>query len=173
MPRKQPSSPSRAKSPKSPVELPFRVKVRCTDLPGLRFTDPYDHANPCKDPVHLGIQRGKEVIDVVPADRREATFVAEFRVGKKKDGSPNFLGPYAQGTADDRFFYLSWGVRTPACAFAMFRRLKIRLGHLKWPELKRAAAAKKPIEVTLRLTDARGGPLCATPPATHIRWQIT
>ncbi|HEX5068663.1 MAG TPA: DUF5990 family protein [Vicinamibacterales bacterium] len=151
-------------------ELLLRVAVECTELPGRRFLDAMDPAVPRKEPVYLGIQKGRDVIDQVPADRPHAEFMAEFRVGKKKNGAPNFLGPYAQGSADDRFFYLSWGVRTESGQFAMFRRLKIRLGHLTWNQIRKAANSQVPIAVALRLTDAKGGPLCATPPATHIKW---
>lgn len=151
-------------------ELVVRVKVRCRDLPGLKFVNTHPSGEPSYEPVHLGIQRGREVIEQVPADVKQATFIAEFRVGAKKDGSPNFLGPFAQGTPDDRFFYLAWGVQHPGCGFAMFRRLKVRLGHLTWKQLRASAKSGEPIVVDLRLTDARGGPLCATPPKTHIRW---
>lgn len=151
-------------------ELVVRVKVRCRDLPGRKFENTHPSGEPSYEPVHLGIQRGREVIEQVPADVKQATFIAEFRVGQRKDGSPNFLGPFAQGTADDRFFYLAWGVSRPGCGFATFRRLKVRLGHLTWKQLRAAAKSGEPIVVDLRLTDARGGPLCATPPKTHIRW---
>lgn len=154
------------------TELLLHVLVRCSELPGRRFVDPQDPVTPCKDPVYLGIQKGKVVIDHVPADRAEAEFRAEFRVGMKKDGSPNFLGPYAQGPIDDRFFYLSWGVRSEPCHFKMFRRLKIRLGHLSWSQIRKAAKTRIPLEVALRMTDAKGGPLCATPPPTHIQWRV-
>lgn len=150
-------------------DLVLRILVRCTELPGRTFLD-RTSPEPRKEPVYLGIQKGTDVIDQVPADRPEADFVAEFRVGKKKDGSPNFLGPYAQGPADDRFFYLSWGVRTASGQFMMFRRLKVRLGHLTWAQIQKSAKAETPLQVVLRLTDAKGGPLCATPPATHIKW---
>ena len=153
-------------------ELILHVLVRCSELPGRRFVDPLDSVTPCKDPVYLGIQKGKVVIDLVPADRAEAEFRAEFRVGLKKDGSPNFLGPYSQGPANDRFFYLSWGVRSDPNHFRMFRRLKIRLGHLTWTQIQKAAKTQRPIEVSLRMTDAKGGPLCATPPKTHINWRV-
>jgi hypothetical protein len=77
-------------------ELLLRVNVRCTELPGSCFDDPYDAANPRRDSIHLAIQKGRDVVDAVPADRKEAKFVAEFRVGKRKDGAPNFavLGPF-------------------------------------------------------------------------------
>ena len=153
-------------------ELILHVLVRCSELPGRRFVDPLDSVTPCKDPVYLGIQKDKVVIDLIPADRAEAEFRAEFRVGLKKDGSPNFLGPYSQGSANDRFFYLSWGVRSDPNHFRMFRRLKIRLGQLTWTQIQKAAKAQRPIEVSLRMTDAKGGPLCATPPKTHINWRV-
>src|SRR5688572_10270546 len=129
---------------KSP-ELVLRVVVRCSELPGRRFVDPMDPATPCKDPVYLGIQKGQVVIDQVSADRKQAEFTAEFRVGQKKDGSPNFLGPYSHGPVDDRFFYLSWGVQAEPGHFKMFRRLKIRLGHLTWDQIRKSAASKVPL----------------------------
>ena len=149
----------------------LRVRVVCTDLPGTCFRDPQDPARPVKDPVFLGIQRGKEVIEQVPGDTQTATFTPEFRVERKKDGTPNFLGPFAQGTADDRFFYLCWGVKDAQSGFAMFRRLKIRLGHLSATRVERACRSGEPITVRLRLTDAKGGPLCATPHAPNIEWE--
>ncbi len=149
----------------------LKLKVVCTQLPGTRFEDPYSHDPEIKEPVYLGIQCGKEVVEQVPADRREVVFFPEFRVGEKPDGSPNFLGPYAQGRPADRFFYLSWGVVQNSGDFEMFRRLKIRLGHLDWAQVNRALESGDPIVVRLKLTDDRGGPLCATPCASHITWQ--
>ena len=149
----------------------LRVRVVCTDLPGTCFRDPQDPARPVKDPVFLGIQRGKEVIEQVPGDTKTATFTPEFRVERKKDGTPNFLGPFAQGTADDRFFYLCWGVKRPTGGFDMFRRLKVRLGHLPAPRVERACRSGEPVTVRMRLTDAKGGPLCATPRPPNIEWE--
>lgn len=82
----------------------LKLKVICTELPGTRFEDPHSHEPKLKEPVYLGIQRDKEVVEQVPADRREVIFYPEFRVGEKPDGAPNFLGPYAQGRPADRFF---------------------------------------------------------------------
>lgn len=150
----------------------LQLKVVCTDLPGIRFEDTAVPEYKIKEPVYLGIQRGKEAIDQVPADRRQVTFRADFRVGKKPDGSPNFLGPYAQGGPKDRFFYLSWGVKRESGAFEMFRRLKIRLGQIGWAPIRRAMKSGKPLVVRLKLTDDAGGPLCGTPREKHIRWEL-
>ena len=151
----------------SPTQL--KLKVICSQLPGLRFEDPYKHEPRVKEPVYLGIQRGTEVIEQVPADRCQVVFHPEFRIGTKPDGSPNFLGPYAQGRPADRFFYLSWGVKRPD-RFNMFRRLKIRLTHLMWPEIEQALELDEPIVVRLKLTDDLGGPACGTPDESRITW---
>jgi len=149
------------------MEPRLRVRVVGTDLPGIRHCEA-DKTS--REPVHVGIQRGKEVIDDVPADRTRVTFGAEFDIGTQPDGSVNFTGPYAQGDRHDRFFYLSWGVRSGPY-FHMFRRLKIRLGHLSRAKVNAAIKAGKPLTVRLKLTDNKGGPLCATPPPTHISWE--
>src|SRR5262245_16143292 len=102
--------------------MTLRVRVVGSELPGRTFDDVQDPARPLRTPVYVGVQRGREVVDAVRADRQRVTFDLEFRVVKRKDGSVNFLGPYAQGTPDDRFFFLSWGVRQKGKPFAMFRR---------------------------------------------------
>lgn len=147
----------------------LKLKVMCSRLPGLRFEDPYKHEPRVKEPVYLGIQRGTEVIEQVPADRHRVVYHPEFRIGKQPDGSPNFLGPYAQGRPRDRFFYLSWGVKR-SDRFSMFRRLKIRLTHLEWPEIEQALESDEPIVVRLKLTDDLGGPACGTPDESRITW---
>ncbi len=148
----------------------LKLKVMCSQLPGLRFEDPHKHEPRVKEPVYLGIQRGTEVIEQIPADRHRVEFHPEFRIGKQRDGSPNFLGPYAQGRPRDRFFYLSWGVKQ-SDRFDMFRRLKIRLTHLEWPQVEQTLELNEPIVLRLKLTDDRGGPLCGTPDESRITWE--
>lgn len=143
----------------------LRIRVIGTDLPALASPAP----GQARAPIFVGIQRGRDVINITSADRPQVTFDAEFEIGTQPDGRPNFLGPYAQGSRHDRFFYLCWGTQS-AGHFAMFRRLKIRVGHLSASEIDAAIAANTPIHVHLTLTDHKGGPLCATPPPTHIRW---
>ena len=46
----------------------------------------------------------------------------------------------------------------------------IRLGQLSRAKVNAAVKSGKPLTVHLNLTDKNGGPLCATPPSTHIRW---
>jgi hypothetical protein len=151
-------------------ELTLSVRVRCTELPGRRFCDPCREGAATEESVFVGVQRGREVIEEVRADAGQASFLLDFRVGSKKDGSPNFLGPFAQGPVDDRFFYISWGVGAAPGKTRMFRRLKVRLGHIAWPPIRRAAKSGEPLEVTLRLTDAKGAPLCGSAKGEHVVW---
>ncbi len=138
------------------------IKVVCEDMPGASFKD---------EQIFLGIQRGEEVLGFVPGDEEGAVFEPEFRVAKQPDGRPNFLGPYAKGTAAERFFYLSWGAKGAGGALGMFRRAKIHLNHLTWEQVEAAAESGEPITVTLSMTDKRGEPRCASIRADVARWE--
>jgi len=152
------------------AELQVKVRVRCTELPGKSFCDPCAVGAPTLDSVFVGVQRDEQAIEEVRADARQASFLLDFRVGSKKDGSPNFLGPFAQGPVDDRFFFISWGLGPAPGKTRMFRRLKVRLGHLAWPQIRGAAKSGEPLEVALRLTDAKGTPLCGSAKGDHVTW---
>ncbi|MGH7945723.1 MAG: DUF5990 family protein [Opitutaceae bacterium] len=138
------------KPPEStPSEL--AIEVVCENLPA-RF---------CGERVYLGIQKGREVVEIVPGSSRRVTFRPTFRV-TKVSGGPNFLGPYAQGTRDERFFYLSWGRKASPAKFEMYRRLKVHRSHLTWPQVQSALRTGTPIRVELDLTDRCGNPRCAS-----------
>ncbi len=146
------------------------VELHATKFPGIRFED-RSPGGLVYEPVHVGVQRGEEVIDLVRGDARSSVFRATFRVAQLADGSPNFLGPYAKGTPRERFFYLSWGVLREGCGFASFRRAKIPLWKLNWQQVSAALAAGAPIRGDVILTDARGGPSCATLKDELFRWR--
>ncbi len=140
------------------------IEVVCIELPGIRFAD--------YEPVYLGIQEGVEVIEAVPGDTKRAVFNPVFRIGKQVDGSPNFLGPFAQGPAQHRFFYLSWGVMREDLRFEMFRRAKIHLSHLRWEHIQKATSQGTPLEVTLKLTGTKGDPVCGSLRGASIEWKL-
>ena len=133
------------------------IEVVCNNLPGIRFEDA-----PGKEPVYLGIQKGDEVIEAVPADRKQVIFRPTFRVAQQPDGSPNFLGDFAKGPPQERFFYLSWGVVHPHGHLEMFRRSKIHLNHLTWEQIQRAVSKNKPLKVVIDMTGQKGDPICAS-----------
>lgn len=133
--------------------LPSRIAVvaKCVDL------QPSFGGHP----TFLGVQRELGMEQIVAGATGEAKFDLEFRV-QDAEGVPNFLGPYAQGTKVERFFYLAWGTGGTAVSFGMFRRLKVHLSHLTVRDILAAAKANRPLEVTLNVTDKRGEPRCAS-----------
>ena len=149
------------------TKLELTINVICTDLPGSEF-----QAESCiyRD-IHLGIQRGEEVIEAVPANCKRAEFTPTFRVAPMPGGQTNFLGPFAKGTPNERFFYLSWGTKNEDGSLTMFRRAKIHLSHLPWQQVEEAIRSGKPLTVTLSMTDQRGGPRCASLKGDGVRWE--
>jgi len=148
----------------------LKLKVICSDLPGKRFADVHNSGN-VYEPVFLGIQRAREVVNPAPADLSSVTFEFGFTVSRRSNGKPNLTGPFAQGTPDDRFFYLSWVVLKRSGKFEIFRRLKIDLTGLSWARVQKALKTGRPIEVRLKLTGPENDPLCALPSKQHITWK--
>jgi len=54
----------------------------------------------------------------------------------------------------------------------MFRRAKLHLGPLAEPELAGRLGTGSRVEVSLDLTDADGGPRCASVRPPIVRWQV-
>jgi hypothetical protein len=133
-------------------ERELTIEVLCERLPSQCLPH---------EPIFLGIQKGREVVAVVPASQGRAMFHPTFRV-TAVEGRPNFLGPYAQGKREERFFYLSWGTKSDDGPFEMFRRLKVHLTHLSLARIGKATEAGGSIRVTLNMTDACGGALCGS-----------
>ena len=146
-----------------PAPIQVTIRLHCIDFPGRDFDG--------KSDIKVGPQKGDEVVDDVFGDAKQADFLFDLRVERNaRTGKPNFLGPYAHGKPDERFLYLSWGVRTGSL-FQMFRRAKIPLSHLDWAAVETAARTNRPIRATLKMTDRKGGPLCASVKQEHIDWQ--
>jgi hypothetical protein len=93
-------------------------------------------------------------------------FEAEFEA-KRVTGSdqPNLLGPYAQGTPDKRFVYLSWGY-AEAGRKEWIRRIKIPLSGLTWTLIETATTNNGVLEATV------DGRRAATVPLLGEGWVI-
>jgi hypothetical protein len=140
------------------------IKLTCIELPGLKFKEIAG--------LRLGIQKEKEVIEDVPANVKNVSFLCPLRVEKNaKTGAPNFLGPYAQGKPEERFIYLCWGDRDNEL-WAGCGRAKVHLKHLDWKTIENAISTGEPIEAVIKMTDKKGGPLCATVREEHIEWRV-
>jgi hypothetical protein len=133
-------------------QLNVTIQIECTDLPSI-------------ENLWVGIQEGKSVVQQTKLPAETVTFTAELRIrNTESDPAPNFLGPFAQGTKDDRFIYICWG--SPAHGgWHGVRRAKLPLGTLTWRAIKSGT-----IKAKLRCTDAKGGPICATVKPSHLEW---
>jgi hypothetical protein len=109
--------------------------------------------------VKFAVQRGKDEL-LPPSKVTSDTLVFELtlRVREGTGGQPNFLGPFAQGPASDRFIYVNSGVRAGQTATQWDRRAKISLAGITWKLLETARAVGVRIEGTGR----DGGPVCAS-----------
>ncbi|MBX2873834.1 MAG: hypothetical protein KTR30_17095 [Saprospiraceae bacterium] len=137
------------------------VELICSDFPSLPFEG--------RAVVFLGIQHKKDILEETPATAQEKTFTLQVKVSEGKDGSPNFTGPYVFGKTGDKFLYLVWFMKTPI-GNEGFRRAKIKLQDLSWEQIRKAIADQSPIQAKISLTDAKGGPICASLKAPYINW---
>lgn len=143
---------------------PVNLRIVGRDLPGRHFGD--------RDAVHVGIQRGTQVVELVPGDADVAVFSFSVDVVTTAEGGPDFRGAFVHGRRGERFLYLSWGQVDASGRFDMFRRAKLHLSVLGEQDIARALRSGAVIEATLGLTDARGGPLCASVRPPTIRWRV-
>ena len=107
----------------------------------------------------------------MPGDAASATWVLEAVVRETSEGI-DFTGPYIQGRPHQRFIYLSWLSDQGPGPLGMFRRGKISLESLPASVLSHAKVGGS-IEVTLRLTDEKGNPACATLGPAAVAWRTT
>jgi hypothetical protein len=147
------------------------IRVRGHTLPGLWCGARVDGVPDPYGPVHVGIQRKREVIEITPGDASEVVF--EFSVEiKEKDGVVQFHGPFVQRRLPEQYVYLSWGeVKAPG-EFNMFRRAKLHLTTISPDLVKQALDDEAVLEGTLPLTDRRGDPLCASVRPPVIQWSV-
>lgn len=142
---------------------PFlNIQLICSDFPGLPFEG--------RAAVYLAIQHKEDILDETPSNVQEKIFDLRVKVTEGKDGLPNFTGPYVFGKTGDKFLYLVWFMKT-SMGNERFRRAKIKLNEFSWSQIRKAQAAEIPIRAQIRLTDAKGGPICASLKPPYIQWK--
>jgi hypothetical protein len=120
--------------------------------------------------VHVGVQRGKEVVSLVPASAPSAVWELEV-AGREVDGLLDVGGPWVHGRPGARFLYLSWGA-VDGPAFAMFRRAKLLFGDIPTALLREAHDGAGVLVGSLGLTDSCGDPKCARVRPPDIVWTL-
>src|SRR5688572_12302129 len=96
---------------------PLRIRIIGERLPGRSFGS-------CGN-VHVGMQRGQEIVELVPGDAPTARFEVDI---VRRDDDGDYRGPWVHGKPGERFLYLVWadvdaGSGTPE----MFSRIKVML----------------------------------------------
>ena len=151
-----------------PTVQRVHIRIEGTDLPGRRAGA---EAGALRlGNVHVGVQRGAEVVDRVPADAPTATWDIEV-ASREVDGLLDVGGPWVHGRPGARFLYLSWGA-VDGERFAMFRRAKLLFGDIPTGLLRAAYQDGGVLVGRLGLTDHDGGPRCARVRPPDITWLL-
>lgn len=136
-----------------------RIEIRGHGLPGRVCAGHVE--------VAVGVQRGREVVDVHPADADRVVWAFDAVEVADRSGAPDVRGPFVHGRPGARFLYLSWGGVDAGGARGMFRRAKLMLD----PAVL-AAAAGATLVAELNLTMADGTPLCAAVRPPAVAWSV-
>lgn len=140
------------------------LEIRGHNLPGRSC---HLDDRPCHN-VHVGIQQGRDPIELIPGDSQSAVWNTDIEV-LERDTGIDFRGPAVQGRRGERFVYLTWGDLDDNGTFTMFRRAKLMLQDIE--PLILAEPSSQHLIATVDLTDEDGGPRCARlrPPALELR----
>ncbi len=138
------------------------IELHCTDFPGARFE--------ALENIFVGVQNREDIESETPGNSVRATFQIPVTCSTGKDGRPNFTGPYVFGTSGDKFLYLVWYAKVGSIIHR-FRRAKIKLNALDWEQIDLSMQQQKPVRAHIKMTDKKGGPVCASLKAESIRWE--
>jgi len=111
--------------------------------------------------VDFGLQQGHgsncEIVQKQRSKGTDLTFELPVTVKTGKEGEPDFSGPFVQGRAGDRFFYINIGTYAGQENTPWGRRLKIPLSLIKGKLIRTGQT----LSATIPGTDKEGGPSCA------------
>lgn len=176
-----PPPPRKRPAPRPPAERrPLLVRIEGFDLPG-RSCRPGPDGSGYQN-VHVGIgsdradAAGLTVPDrrwvatgLVPGDAPSATWEVTVTIRRGADGI-DFGGPSVRGDRSDRHLGLAWGEVPGDGTFRLFRGAKLRLVDVDQALVERAWQPGHALVARVRLTDARGNPICARVRPPNIEW---
>jgi hypothetical protein len=136
-----------------------RIEIHGHGLPGRTCCGLTD--------VFVGVQRGKEVVEVRPADAEAVVWAFDVTDVRDRAGAADVRGPYVHGRPGARFLYLSWGGVGTHGHPEMFRRAKLMLDPAVLAE-----AAGETLVAELGLTMTNGTPVCAAVRPPAIAWSV-
>ena len=108
-------------------------------------------------------------IEPVPGDAPAARWEMPVTVRRDDDGF-DFSGPFVRGVRDDRHLGLIWGDLLADGTLRVFRGAKLRLVDVDPGLIEQAIRPGRKLIARIRLTDARGNPICARVHPPYLTW---
>jgi hypothetical protein len=108
-------------------------------------------------------------IEPVRGDAPAARWEMPVTVRRDEDGF-DFAGPYVRGVRDDRHLGLIWGDLEGDGMLRVFRGAKLRLVDVDPGLIEQALRPGHTLIARIRLTDARGNPICARVHPPYLTW---
>lgn len=108
-------------------------------------------------------------IEPVPGDAPAARWEMPVTVRRDEDGF-DFGGPFVRGVRDDRHLGLIWGDLIDDETLQVFRGAKLRLVDVDPGLIEQALRPGHTLVARIRLTDARGNPICARVHPPYLTW---
>jgi hypothetical protein len=93
-------------------------------------------------------------------------------VRRDEDGF-DFAGPFVRGVRDDRHLGLIWGDLVGDRTLHLFRGAKLRLVDVDPGLIEQALRPGHTLVARIRLTDAKGNPICARVHPPYLTWSVT
>jgi hypothetical protein len=173
-------------APRRPARRPgavagtMTVVIEGAELPG-RSCRP-EPGGPGNENVHVALGGRSEdraaltmsnksgmAIEPVPGDASAARWEMPVTVKRDEDGF-DFAGPFVRGVRDDRHLGLIWGDLQGDGTLRVFRGAKLRLVDVDPGLIEQALRPGHELVARIRLTDARGNPICARVHPPYLTW---
>jgi hypothetical protein len=112
------------------------------------------------------------VTEPVAGDAPAARWEMPVTVRRDDDGY-DFAGPFVRGVRGDRHLGLAWGDLPGDGTLRMFRGAKLRLVDVDPALVEQAIRPGQKLVARIRLTDARGNPICARVHPPYLTWSVS
>jgi hypothetical protein len=110
-------------------------------------------------------------IEPVPGDAPAARWEMPVTVRRDDDGF-DFAGPFVGGVRGDRSLGLAWGEVPGDGTLRLFRGAKLRLVDVDPGLIEQAMRPGHKLVARIRLTDAKGNPICARVNPPYLIWSV-
>ena len=91
---------------------------------------------------------------------------------RRDDDGYDFAGPFVRGVRDDRHLGLAWGDLQGDGTLRLFRGAKLRLVDVDPGLIEQAMRPGHRLVARVRLTDAKGNPVCARLHPPYLTWSV-